>query len=154
MLSSIGLRLAVRIIPQALSATGPAFSFVSHFQTRSFLSTSRLAQPTARTPSVNSQSDSTMKKPAAKKRVTAKKKPPAETKPPVEKRKVPLKSKKGISCALVHLYSHVEIVWFSDHPPYNPASSQGGSEPIYSILPGTPCKPTKIPRYENHDRPM
>ena len=150
MFSSIGLRIAARIISPTLAPTRPTLSralFVSHFQTRSFLSTSRLARDTVQTTSVKTHSNSAKKKPAAKKRVTAKKKTPV-------KKIVPLKPKKGTSYPFVRSYSHVETVRPSDYPPYNRANSQACPQRIYSILPGIPCKQTKSLRYESRHRTM
>jgi hypothetical protein len=139
MFSFIGLRTAARLVCPTLFATRPMVSralFLSHFQTRSFLTTPRLAAAAASATSVKPKS-TTRKKPAANKRVTATKQKPvknavAKKKPPVKKSD---KSKKGVSVShfLVYLFSHFGKCLFSDHPHLSPTSSQTAPLWIYSI---------------------
>jgi hypothetical protein len=87
MFSSIGLRLAARSIPSILSTARPTLSrtlFVSHFQTRSFVTTSPLAQAAAVTATRTARKISAKTKSSTTKK---KKKPIAAKKPLVKKKK-------------------------------------------------------------------
>jgi hypothetical protein len=107
MFSFIGLRLAPRLIPPALSTTLSRALFVSHFQTRSFLTTPRLAQATAATVPRAARRTSVKSKskedPTAKKRVTAKK-PPVKKKTLVQN--APVKNKKSVKSKKGYFVSH------------------------------------------------
>jgi hypothetical protein len=87
MFSCIGLRLAARSIPSILSTARPTLSrtlFVSHFQTRSFVTTSPLAQAAAVTATRTARKISAKTKSSTTKK---KKKPIAAKKPLVKKKK-------------------------------------------------------------------
>lgn len=101
MFSFIGLRFGARIISPTLSVTTLALSrrlFLSHFQTRSFLTTSRLALATTGTAKKSVAKithTASKKKSTSEKRVTAKKKTPTKKKT-LTKKKTPLKKKASV----------------------------------------------------------
>jgi hypothetical protein len=125
----IGLRTTPRLASPALFASRPRALFVSHFQTRSFLTTPRLGAAASKetsksSPKPKSQTTST---PAAKKRVTREQTATKKETAANEKKKPgrPVNKdepEKGVSVChfFVYLFSHFHL---SGHPFHHSTTS-------------------------------